>query len=65
MADRHVILKNGCKEIAYGLGKAVTFMAKWNYGLAGSSSHIHTSLWEAPARRRCSSTRRRNTACRT
>ena len=29
MADRHVILKNGCKEIAYGLGKAVTFMAKW------------------------------------
>jgi glutamine synthetase len=46
MADWHVILKNGCKEIAYGLGKAITFMAKWRYDLAGSSSHIHTSLWD-------------------
>ena len=47
MADRHAIIKNGCKEIAYGLGKAITFMAKWDYGLAGSSSHIHQSLWSA------------------
>ncbi len=47
MADRHVILKNGCKEIAYLHGKAVTFMAKWRYDLAGSSSHIHASLWDA------------------
>ena len=47
MADWHVILKNGCKEIAYSLGKAVTFMAKWRYDLAGSSSHIHASLWDA------------------
>ena len=46
MADWHVILKNGCKEIAYGLGKAITFMAKWRYDLAGSSSHIHASLWD-------------------
>ncbi len=46
MADRHVILKNGIKEIAYGQGKAVTFMAKWRYDLAGSSSHIHMSLWD-------------------
>ena len=46
MADRHAILKNGIKEIAYGLGKAVTFMAKWDFGLAGSSSHIHASLWD-------------------
>jgi glutamine synthetase len=46
MADRHVILKNGVKEIAWAQGKAVTFMAKWNYGLAGSSSHIHASLWD-------------------
>ena len=45
MADRHVILKNGCKEIAWSLGKAITFMSKWNYGLAGNSSHIHQSLW--------------------
>ena len=47
MADWHVILKNACKEIAHGLGKAVTFMAKWRYDLAGSSSHIHASLWDA------------------
>jgi glutamine synthetase len=47
MADRHVILKNACKEIAYGQGKAITFMAKWRYDLAGSSSHIHSSLWDA------------------
>ncbi len=45
MADNHVILKNGIKEIAWGQGKAVTFMSKWNYGLAGSSSHVHVSLW--------------------
>ena len=47
MADRHAIMKNGCKEIAYGLGKAITFMAKWDYGMAGNSSHIHQSLWSA------------------
>ncbi len=47
MADRHVILKNGAKEIAASQGKAITFMAKYNYGLAGSSSHIHNSLWSA------------------
>jgi glutamine synthetase len=47
MADWHVILKNGCKEIAHGLAKAITFMAKWRYDLAGSSSHIHASLWDA------------------
>src|SRR4051812_102968 len=47
MADRHAILKNGIKEIAWAQGKSVTFMAKWNYGLAGSSSHIHASLWDA------------------
>ena len=47
MADAHVIIKNGAKEIAHSLGKAVTFMAKWDYGLAGNSSHIHQSLWSA------------------
>ena len=46
MADRHAILKNGCKEIAWQKGKALTFMAKWNTDLAGSSSHIHQSLWD-------------------
>src|SRR6476469_9820246 len=47
MADNHAILKNGVKEIALLQGKSVTFMSKWNYGLAGSSSHVHTSLWDA------------------
>jgi glutamine synthetase len=46
MADRHVILKNGIKEIAHLQGKAVTFMSKWRYDLAGSSSHVHLSLWD-------------------
>jgi glutamine synthetase len=50
MADRHSIIKSGCKEIAYGLGKAVTFMAKWRYDLAGSSAHIHASLWDLEGR---------------
>lgn len=45
MADRHAIIKNGCKEIAWSKGKAITFLAKWNYASAGSSSHIHQSLW--------------------
>jgi glutamine synthetase len=46
MADRHAILKNAVKEIAHAQGKAVTFMAKWRYDLAGSSAHIHLSLWD-------------------
>ena len=51
MADRHVILKNGCKEIAYAQGKSITFMAKWRFDLAGSSSHIHNSLWDAEGKK--------------
>jgi len=45
MADRHSIIKNGCKEIAWSRGKAITFLAKWSNDAAGSSSHIHQSLW--------------------
>ncbi len=45
MADRHSIIKNSCKEIAWSKGKAVTFMAKWSFNHAGNSSHIHQSLW--------------------
>ncbi len=44
-ADNHVITKNAVKEIAWAQGRAVTFMAKWNYEAAGSSSHVHQSLW--------------------
>ena len=50
MADRHVIMKNGMKEIAHAHGKAITFMAKWNYELAGNSCHIHLSLWDREGR---------------
>jgi glutamine synthetase len=44
-ADNHVIVKNACKEIAWSRGKSLTFMAKWHNDSAGSSSHIHQSLW--------------------
>jgi glutamine synthetase len=46
-ADNHVIIKNGTKEIAWAHGKSVTFMAKYDHRRAGSSSHIHQSLWSA------------------
>ncbi|MDP9343617.1 MAG: glutamine synthetase family protein [Actinomycetota bacterium] len=45
MADRHTIYKNGVKEIAALNGRAVTFMAKWSMDEAGSSCHLHSSLW--------------------
>ncbi len=44
MADRHVIYKNGVKEIAWSKGCSVTFMAKYDAAEAGSSFHLHTSL---------------------
>ena len=45
MADNHVITKNACKEIAWQKGRGLTFLAKWHHEAAGSSSHIHQSLW--------------------
>jgi len=45
MADRHVIYKQAAKEIAAAQDCSITFMAKWDERLAGSSLHIHTSLW--------------------
>jgi glutamine synthetase len=45
MADRHVVYKLGAKEIAHRAGRALTFMAKLDAGLAGSSLHVHSSLW--------------------
>ena len=47
MADHHVIFKHGIKEVGALMGKAITFMAKWNTGLAGSSFHLHSSIWDA------------------
>ena len=46
MADRHTIYKNGVKEIADLNGRAVTFMAKHSMEEAGSSFHLHASIWD-------------------
>ncbi|HAV62022.1 MAG TPA: glutamine synthetase [Verrucomicrobiales bacterium] len=46
MADRHVIFKQGVKEIAEQFGKSVTFMAKYAAQEAGNSCHLHMSLWK-------------------
>jgi glutamine synthetase len=50
MADRHVIYKNGAKEIAAQHGHAITFMAKYTASDSGSSCHIHSSVWDADVR---------------
>jgi glutamine synthetase len=50
-ADDHVIYKNGAKEIAQQKGVAITFMAKWDMAQAGSSFHLHSSLWDAGGER--------------
>jgi len=50
MADRHVLYKHGAKEIAALNGVSLTFMAKWNAEQAGSSFHLHSSLWDADGR---------------
>jgi len=44
MADRHVIAKNACREIAWSKGRALTFVAKWRADYAGNACHIHQSL---------------------
>jgi glutamine synthetase len=46
MADRQVIYKHAAKEIAWQKECAVTFMAKWDERFAGSSMHVHASLWD-------------------
>ena len=46
MADRHTLYKNGAKEIAALNGVSVTFMAKWSMAEAGSSCHVHSSVWD-------------------
>ena len=46
MADRHSIMKLAMKDIAELAGVAVTFMAKPFAEEAGSSCHLHVSLWD-------------------
>ena len=45
MADRHAVFKQCLKELADQMGISVTFMAKFAANQAGSSCHIHMSLW--------------------
>ncbi|PYN31279.1 MAG: glutamine synthetase, partial [Candidatus Rokuibacteriota bacterium] len=51
MADRAALYKHGTKEIAHLSGAAVTFMAKYDAGAAGSSFHLHSSLWDKTGRK--------------
>ena len=44
-ADKAALFKTAMKQVAFRLGYAVTFMAKWNHDLPGSSGHVHQSLW--------------------
>jgi glutamine synthetase len=48
-ADDGFVYKNGIKEIAAARGLMASFMAKPRRDWAGSSCHIHQSLWEADA----------------
>jgi glutamine synthetase len=45
-ADQVLLYKNSVKEIAANHGLMVTFMAKFDHNLVGSSGHIHQSLWD-------------------
>ena len=45
MADKAALFKSGMKQLCAKRGLAVTFMAKWNADLPGSSGHLHQSLW--------------------
>ncbi len=45
-ADKAALFKVAMKQIAHEHGLSVTFMAKWNAGLPGSSGHLHQSLWK-------------------
>jgi glutamine synthetase len=51
MADRHVVYKQCLRELADAQGLALTFMAKVAADQAGSSCHIHLSLWKDGATR--------------
>lgn len=46
MADHHAIYKQCLKEVADQMGISVTFMAKYAAEGAGSSCHMHLSLWQ-------------------
>lgn len=45
-ADTHSIIKLATKECAQKAGMSASFMAKYHHTKAGSSSHVHQSLWK-------------------
>jgi glutamine synthetase len=45
-ADKAALFKTAVKQIAHRHALSVTFMAKWNAALPGSSGHLHQSLWK-------------------
>jgi glutamine synthetase len=45
-ADKAALFKTAVKQLATRHGYSVTFMAKWNAALPGSSGHLHHSLWK-------------------
>jgi len=49
MADRHCVYKQCVREIADAMDRSVTFMAKPFADHAGSSCHLHMSLWSEDA----------------
>jgi glutamine synthetase len=46
MADKAALFKTHMKQLCARRGLSVTFMAKWNHDLPGSSGHLHQSLWQ-------------------
>jgi glutamine synthetase len=49
MADKAALFKTHMKQLCARRGLSVTFMAKWNADLPGSSGHLHQSLWTGPS----------------
>ncbi len=45
MADKAALFKTYAKQVCSQMGLAITFMAKWNKDLPGSSGHLHQALW--------------------
>ncbi|RZO61161.1 MAG: glutamine synthetase [Sandaracinaceae bacterium] len=46
-ADRAALFKSTMKQLVAKRGLSVTFMAKWNAKLPGSSGHLHQSLFDS------------------
>ncbi len=51
MSDNQMVYKQCFKDVADALGISVTFMAKFSEHLAGSSCHMHLSLWDTAGKK--------------